>query len=600
MVSVGMLQWVSTYVVHSTALIVVVWGVTTLLPRTPLALKETLWKVALFGGIFTASLQMAAGTTSPWGEIELPQALGGERTAAAGTPEASALPVATAARADAPAATRRVQVHDNGGLRITATREKKTATAPARIAASAPSTPAAPGPWRFIVLGLLAAGSLFAVLRLVFSARRLRAQLRSRRDVIEDPVLESFLTLCQKAELKKRPRLTASPHLRSPVALPSHEICLPERAVDSLTPPQQEGMLAHEIAHLQRRDPMWQIVTAVVEAVFFFQPLNHLARRKVQEVAEYQCDDWAARHTGTGVHLAKCLAEVAGWVEDGPPPSPLVTAMASDSSPIVRRIKRLLHHGRKPGGSHPIARVGATLGALGLITWLVPGVGVARAEPTTSAPVATAVSAAPSEGDSRIAFLDIEDDDHDRSRLRFESGDEIVEVEVDTPRAQVPEPPARDEGSVNIVIRGGVWGSPFGCCDGGWHGFVGVDLDGIDIMLEGLLGPGLLFDDDPGDLIEDELHRALFGGSIHEARADALRRAERARERAAEARERAEHARERAERARERAHRHAERARARFDRDREDRDAEETSWFSLMGGAPEPPPPPPEPAVIEL
>src|SRR5688572_6594861 len=176
MVSVGMLQWVLTYLVHSTALIGAVWIATKLVPRTPLAVKETMWKVALLGGIFTASVQMASGVTSPWGDLPMPHALGGQRVAAA----PAAAPEAASATAKSE---RKVVVHENGKLSITATRQSDPNVAPAAIAAPTP-TPAAPGPWRFIVLGLLATGSIFAVARLVLSARALHKQLQGRRDVI--------------------------------------------------------------------------------------------------------------------------------------------------------------------------------------------------------------------------------------------------------------------------------------------------------------------------------------------------------------------------------------------------------------------------------
>ena len=39
-------------------------------------------------------------------------------------------------------------------------------------------------------------------------------------------------------------------------------------------------MLAHEIAHLVRRDPQWLVLARAIEMVFFFQPLNRLARRR--------------------------------------------------------------------------------------------------------------------------------------------------------------------------------------------------------------------------------------------------------------------------------------------------------------------------------
>jgi beta-lactamase regulating signal transducer with metallopeptidase domain len=73
-----------------------------------------------------------------------------------------------------------------------------------------------------------------------------------------------------------------------------------------LEPEEQDSMLAHEVAHLVRRDPQWLVLARAVEMVFFFQPLNRLARRRIQEVAEYLCDDWAVARTRRPVMLAKC------------------------------------------------------------------------------------------------------------------------------------------------------------------------------------------------------------------------------------------------------------------------------------------------------
>ncbi len=510
---VGMIEWLLTYAVHSTALIGAIWIVTSLVPKIPLSIKETMWKVALVGGLFTASVHGLAGVAPPWGQLELPPALAGQRVQA---PSSDAV----VAEATEPAVERRVVVHRNGDLQIRATAERRPAATAAAVAAPSTPQPTAPGPWRWVLLGLVTAGSLFASLRLALAARRLRAQLRARRDVIEDPVLEAFLGLCSKAELKKRPRLTASAHLRSPIALPSHEICLPERAVDSLTPAQQHGMLAHELAHLIRKDPWWQVLAATIEAVFFFQPLNHLARKKMQEVAEYQCDDWAARNTGTGVHLAKCLAEVASWVENGPASNPLATLMAHESSPIVRRITRLLDDAKREGAAHPIARVGVTVGTLGLATWLVPGVAQAQAQ---AAPAMTSASPAPGDRNLEIAFADVDGGEHARSRVVLQSGDEVVELEVDHPRAvpappeppPVPEPRSR---GLSIVIEGGGWGDPwFGMFGGQFHGYIGIDVDGGD-DLQYLLSPGFPFGaddldfDDLGDALESQLRHELFGG----------------------------------------------------------------------------------------
>lgn len=521
------MEWLLTYVVHSTALIASVWLLTSVIPKISLGTKEALWKVALLGPLLTATIHQASGVPSVWGELPMPQALRTEAASPAPAP-------VVATPAPEPVVERRVVQHRNGDLEITAIRHHAP-VAPAPAVVVAPSSPASPSPWPWVLLSLWGAGALFALGRLAWATTRLRKQLKSRRDVIEDPVLESFLDLCSKAELRKRPRLTASPHLRSPIALGRREICLPERAVDSLTPQQQHGMLAHEMAHLVRRDPQWMVLTAVVEALFFFQPLNHLARRKIQEVAEFQCDDWAARQTGTGVHLAKCLAEVAGWVEDGPPLTPVVTSMADQGSPIVRRITRLLHQRRRGGRVHPVGRVALTVGSLALVVALVPGVSQAQGSSAAGpAPMLVQGSSAP----RTVVIEDISDAGHERSIVRLQADGETVEIEVQAARPAPPPPPPQEE-RVEIIVHGhmgGLWGW-------GWGGL--FDLDGLDLGSFGVI------------IEETHDHEPFWF--------DHGRHAERARREAERARRHAERARRHAERDRERALRQIERMADRAD-----------------------------------
>jgi len=486
-----MMEWVLTYAVHSTVLIAVVWLSTSVVARLSLGTREVLWKVALLGPLVTATVVTATGVPSLWGALPVPAVLRTEPVAslppaAAGAGDAGA----GAATAEAAAVEHRIVRHRAGELQITAVRHRAAAPGPAGAVVAAPAPVEPTTVWPLVLLGLWGLGAAAALGRLGWAASRLRTQLKGRRDVVEDPVLESFLELCSKAGLRKRPRLTASAHLRSPIALGRREICLPERAVDSLSPPQQQGMLAHEMAHLVRFDPLWSVAVAVVEAVFFFQPLNHLARRKIQEVAEYQCDDWAARQTGTGVHLAKCLAEVARWVEDGPPMSSPVVAMADRGSPIVRRITRLLHQRRTGGRVHPVGRVAMVMGTLAAVIAVVPGLSQAEA-PSPVLALAPADASAPVVASAGlvggVVFEDRSDGGHDRSHLRVQAGGEVVEIEVEArrpaPAPPPPAPPLPPEPRSELVIIGSLGASPWG---GWWGGWLGDDLfgfGGIELML---------------------------------------------------------------------------------------------------------------------
>lgn len=468
--------WILTYAVHSTILIVFVWALLKLFPKVPLRLQESLWRVALFGGLATATVALMADVEPLGGRLALPATMQTQAAAAAPPPVVDSV------------VTRKITQHDAGDVRITTVQETK----PAVVAAVA-SVPRKSSNWPWVVVGLAGVGGLLALLRLGLGARRTEAKLRGRRDVIEDPILEKFFELVDTAGLKKegkrRVRLTASPHLRSPVALMRREVVIPERAVERLTPSQQHGMIAHELAHLQRRDPQWALVTAVFEATFVFQPLNHLARRKLQELAEFQCDDWAAKSTGGGTHLAKCLAEVASWLDESPT-SALSVAMADRDSPVVRRITRLLHGRRKTGAgsASPVLRVGCGTLMLGSAIWLAPSVSpAAQVEPQA---VTTAQPSSMSESTVTVHELGGESGQR-RSAVLIERDDERVSVHVDRKHAPPPIPEPVDSGD-RIIIRG-FYGDSFPFGSGCGSVDVEVDLDGFEAEIEGAFGLGFPF-----------------------------------------------------------------------------------------------------------
>ena len=149
---------------------------------------------------------------------------------------------------------------------------------------------------------------------------------------------------------------------------------MPPRALAGLTGEQQEGMLAHELAHLARWDPLWLVISHVLTCVFFFQPLNWVARRRLREISEMLSDEWAVRRTGRPLSLAACLAEVAGWsaVRRSLP----VPGMADRPSHLARRIRRLLD-GRSP--EKPARRIWLAAAMLVLL------IAVAAAAPAVSA-----------------------------------------------------------------------------------------------------------------------------------------------------------------------------------------------------------------------
>ena len=316
--------WLATYGAHSAVLLGTAWLITRRVVQSHQT-RDLIWKVVLAGGIVSATMQQVIAR-EPWaGRFEIAQA--DERMSGWADGGINVAPVSPATGIVQPRLT-------TGEPLSRSTAQPPVAARPATI----PRTDAFFWTW----LAIAAALVLHFVLRRVGLSARF-----GPRELVEDAgVLSVVNRLKKEAGIRRGILVTQAPNLASPVALGMSEICLPEAALE-LEPEQQLSMLAHEVAHLARRDPAWLMVSCLLERIFFFQPLNHIARRRLQESAEYLCDDWAARRTGSGLTLAKCLVKVAEWIDTTPYPVP-VSGMAETRSQFVSRIHRLIaNHGLK-------------------------------------------------------------------------------------------------------------------------------------------------------------------------------------------------------------------------------------------------------------
>jgi beta-lactamase regulating signal transducer with metallopeptidase domain len=211
-------------------------------------------------------------------------------------------------------------------------------------------------------------------------ARTLRI-LGGRTPLDGTPISDRMRALLARVGVRQRVELSCSDRIASPVALAGDEVCLPRRALIELDPAEQDSMLAHEIAHLVRRDPQWLIAARVIETVLFMQPLNRLARHRLQEVAEYLCDDWAVARTNHPVTLAKCLAAVAEWVDRAPRMDasrlqPMSAMVESGGSPLVRRVGRILGERSAPRAGKARSAFGVSACALIVMAGVAPRISV--------------------------------------------------------------------------------------------------------------------------------------------------------------------------------------------------------------------------------
>ena len=346
------LAWLLTYAIHSSVLLGAVWLMTRSRRVPPIA-SDVLWKVALVGGMVTASVQQRLDVR-PAGMITLASA----RTAAPSVASANGA----------------IRIEGSGlDARLRSATEAKSQI-PGVQAESQPDL--SPGvdagvATRFsaTTIAVMVWGAIALLLALIYAGRRLVLVGRlGDRKPVRDGALLLMLDALQRQVGHQRPvRLTSADSISSPVALGANEICVPLLAISDLDCDQQRSMLAHELAHLARHDPFWLDAASLLERVFFFQPLNRLARRELETAAEYLCDEWAMRKTGSGLHLARCLAKVAEWIQASPLGVP-VAGMAEKRSLLVSRIARLLD-GRVTGS--PGTKRGAVVTAVMLLAGMV-------------------------------------------------------------------------------------------------------------------------------------------------------------------------------------------------------------------------------------
>ncbi|HJP58770.1 MAG TPA: M56 family metallopeptidase [Gemmatimonadaceae bacterium] len=311
-ISSNALAWLLTYAIHSSILLSLVWLLVRARRWSPGA-SELLWKSAMIGAIVTASAQL-------WLDVRPAGTMVLAREAGRG-------------------------MGDEGRGMTSAQR-----TTPARVSQlphpaspiPRPDTPPAITMTKSSAV-VLAWGLIALVLGMAYVGRRLIlvGRLGDRREVEDHRLVDTLTALASDAGVRRTPRLTCTSRISSPVALGLDEICVPETAITELDAEQQRSLLAHELAHLARRDPVWLVAGSLIERVFWIQPLNRVANKQIAMSAEFLCDDWAVHRTGSGVPLARCLAQVAEWIQASPLGVP-VAGMAEERSLLVSRVSRLV------------------------------------------------------------------------------------------------------------------------------------------------------------------------------------------------------------------------------------------------------------------
>ncbi|WBO83197.1 M56 family metallopeptidase [Hymenobacter yonginensis] len=155
--------------------------------------------------------------------------------------------------------------------------------------------------------------------------------------------------LVARTALRQPVRILASGLVPGPLVIGwlKPVILLPMSAASGMSGAELEAILAHELAHVLRRDYLFNLLQSVAEILFFYHPAVWFLSNCLRTERENCCDDMATELCGDSLVLAQALASLATLQHA--PTRPALTprlAMAAAGQPgsLLGRVRRLVQH----------------------------------------------------------------------------------------------------------------------------------------------------------------------------------------------------------------------------------------------------------------
>jgi Zn-dependent protease with chaperone function len=184
--------------------------------------------------------------------------------------------------------------------------------------------------WLLVGWGLVVAGQVAANAR---QRNRLERLLRRCTPAGEPALLELVAELSDRIGLRRPPEVLIADDEGSPFVcgLRRPALVLPRGLAGSLDPDSLRAVLVHELAHLRRRDLVWDWIPAIARILYFFHPAAHYVAYRARLERELACDQAAMVLTGQRADgYASTLIEVASRASALPSPRAAIASARLD------------------------------------------------------------------------------------------------------------------------------------------------------------------------------------------------------------------------------------------------------------------------------
>ncbi|HTK38835.1 MAG TPA: M56 family metallopeptidase [Pyrinomonadaceae bacterium] len=201
-----------------------------------------------------------------------------------------------------------------------------------------------PAGFPFVVAFWLVGVALFSF-RMVGGVWKLRQFKTSGQSVINTEWQKRFSILCEKLRVNRAVRFAESNLIGTPMAFGVFKplIIVPSAIFLQMDPRQLESIIAHELIHIRRYDPLVNIIQNVVEVLFFYHPCVWWMSKQIRREREFAADAAVTSAiVGCDVVYATALANLEEIRLSANKAVPSV-ATAANGGNLMQRIQKILH-----------------------------------------------------------------------------------------------------------------------------------------------------------------------------------------------------------------------------------------------------------------
>lgn len=184
------------------------------------------------------------------------------------------------------------------------------------------------------------------------------------------PITARTREIAHRLGLRRAPPVLLVPARIPPMLWPASggpRLLIPDELLPQLDDAERDALLAHELAHVRRRDHWVRLLEIAVTALFWWYPVTWWARRALRNAEERCCDQWVLRllPASAGAYALGLLKSLTFVSREGVS-TPVAASGVGPARDLETRLKEILMTKPLPQLSAPLRLALAAGAAVGL------------------------------------------------------------------------------------------------------------------------------------------------------------------------------------------------------------------------------------------